>query len=82
MATKTIAITEEVYERLVSLKAQGESFSEELKRLTGSQSGIMDFAGVLSDLSEKEAEKMEEAIRKLRGGTRIRELMERVKDAP
>tara|TARA_Y100000034_G_scaffold116434_1_gene154767 strand:+ start:241 stop:348 length:108 start_codon:yes stop_codon:yes gene_type:complete len=33
MATKTISIKEDVYERLLSLKAPGESFSDELKKL-------------------------------------------------
>jgi len=65
MATKTISITEDVYERLVALKIPGESFSEELRRLAGSGS-IMNFAGIWKDIPEKEFNTIKKRIRERR----------------
>ncbi len=62
MATKTITITEDAYERLNALKENYESFSEAIRRLT-SKIKLSDFAGILSD---KEAESIKERINKSR----------------
>jgi predicted CopG family antitoxin len=35
VATKTIGISEDAYERLLALKGEGESFSDVIRRLTG-----------------------------------------------
>lgn len=61
MATKTISITEDVYDRLLALKVPGESFSDELRRLTGSGS-ILDFAGIWKDMPEEDFKKIKERI--------------------
>lgn len=62
MATKTIAITEEAYGRLVALKTPEESFSKEILRITTSCSSIMDLAGSWKDIPEKEIENMKAHI--------------------
>ncbi len=47
MATKTLTITEEAYERLRKQKGRDESFSELILRITGRRP-LTDFAGFLS----------------------------------
>ncbi len=59
MATKTISITEEAYERLQARKKGRESFTEVINRITG-KSSLLDYAGLLS---AKEAKELEERIR-------------------
>ena len=66
MVTKTITVTKDAYEQLKALKKSGESFSETIKRVAGSKQDIMRFAGILSDLSEKDIEEMKQSIRELR----------------
>ena len=66
MATKTISITEEAYERLRTQKAPKESFTDVINRITGKRS-IMELAGILSD---EEASKMEDFIKKSRLASR------------
>lgn len=66
MVTKTLTITKEAYEQLKALKRPEESFSEEIKRITGSKQDIMQFAGILSDMSGKDFEEMRQSIQELR----------------
>lgn len=66
MATKTISITEEAYERLKMMKEQKESFTDVINRLTGKRS-IMELAGILS---KEQAEKLEKHIRERRKASR------------
>ncbi len=68
MATKTISITEEAYERLNRRKKERESFSEVINRLAGKQS-LACFSGILSG---KETSKLEAEIEKSRGASRER----------
>lgn len=49
MATKTLTIREEVYDRLKSMKRDDESFSDLLERLSGSDKDVMSGFGVLAD---------------------------------
>ena len=76
MATKTISITEEAYERLRMKKEKNESFTDVINRIAGKRD-IMEFAGILTD---EDAKKMKEHIRIMRQSSterigRIRELL-------
>ncbi|MBI2542291.1 antitoxin VapB family protein [Candidatus Woesearchaeota archaeon] len=76
MATKTISITEEAYERLKIQKEPKESFTDVINRIAGKRS-IMEFAGILS---EEEGEKLTQYIKERRKASRersnkIREMM-------
>lgn len=62
MATKTLTITEDAYERLHAMKEEGESFSEVIRRIT-SKVKLADFAGILSD---EETKMVKERIGKMR----------------
>ena len=62
MATKTISITEEAYERLSVKKHEKESFSEVITRITN-KVNILDFAGILN---KNESEKLSKSIEELR----------------
>lgn len=56
----TITIMNDVYRLLLAAKAEGESFSEMLRRKFRERGDIMEFAGAWSSVSDDEAE----AIRK------------------
>lgn len=70
MGTKTISVTEDVYETLKRMKLEGESFSDTIRHLAGR--GILsECAGLWSDMSEEDFKKINAAIAKLRArGTR------------
>ena len=74
MATKTISITEEAYDRLSSLRKDSESFSKIIERMTN-KVDILDYAGILS---EEEAARLEKSIYKTRkkSGLRMKEIRE------
>ncbi|MDQ2052743.1 antitoxin VapB family protein [Natronolimnohabitans sp. A-GB9] len=72
MATKTISLDEEAYERLKARKKEGESFSETVKRLAGERSWN-EVTGILTD---DEATDLEAAIEE--GRTRSRERSNRL----
>jgi len=73
MATKTISITEEAYERLASKKKEGESFSEVINRITNKRS-LSEFAGILSN---EEADRLEKNIKEGRVLSRKRDERQR-----
>lgn len=45
MTVKTVTLTQDAYTALASLKTEGESFSEVVRRLTGSQVQLSAYAG-------------------------------------
>ena len=68
MATKTISITEEDYERLKMNKEPRESFTDVINRITGKKD-IMQLAGIFS---KEEGEKLEKIIKERRKSSRER----------
>jgi len=68
MATKTISITEEAYERLRMRKEKNESFTDVINRVTGKRS-LLELAGILG---EEEADKLEKHIKERRAASRKR----------
>ncbi|HDD69054.1 MAG TPA: hypothetical protein ENG61_01695 [Candidatus Korarchaeota archaeon] len=62
---RSLLVTREVYERLRSLKREGESFSDLIARLmerSGADYGLEKLAGLLSE-NEEEARLFEEAVK-------------------
>ena len=68
MATKTISITEEAYERLRMKKEKNESFTDVVNRITGKRS-LLELAGIFS---EEDAIKIENHIKERRAASRKR----------
>ena len=72
MATKTISITEEVYDELSRLKGPEESFSDELRRLAKSKGRISECAGLWARwMSKEEIDKIENNIEQRRKLSRL-----------
>ena len=63
MATKSITITEDAYQRLKHSKHEDESFSRVIKRLTGNARSIRALFGVLS---KEEGDRLEASIKENR----------------
>lgn len=78
MGTKTITIMDDAYELLARSKRKDESFSDVVRREFSKQGSIIDCAGILSDLTDKQVEEMENAIKKSREYTR-KHIMERIR---
>jgi len=63
MGTKNIAISDEAYERLKSLKRPGESFTELIDRMTRNRS-VADLAGLLTKGEGLEVKRRVSELRK------------------
>lgn len=70
MATKTIAIMDDVYHLLVQHKQQDESFSDELRRILSKRKtkSLRDYFGIISD---EKGEAMLKDLEKFREVNRI-----------
>ena len=66
MATKTLTIMDDVYDKLKTLKRPEESFSDELRRLVPSKGSLLDVVGLWKDVDEAEANRMKREIKKAR----------------
>lgn len=68
MATKTITITEDAYNKLALDKQHDESFSEEIIRWANvkKRPDLRQFAGMWSDISEKEYNDIQQSVEDLR----------------
>lgn len=66
MATKTISLDEDAYNRLKNLKKGDESFSDIVKRIADEKS-LLEVSGILS---EEEAEELRKNVEELRERTR------------
>lgn len=64
VAFKTITIKKEVYERLVSAKREGESFSDLFDRVIAERRpSIMEFAGAWKNVSDEDVRKLRKEFR-------------------
>ena len=73
MATKNIAIREEVYRKLVEAKGETESFSDTIERLLERKNSILAFSGAFK-ADDKELKFIEEEAKKLRKSATLRGL--------
>jgi predicted CopG family antitoxin len=62
MVSKTISITEEVYNLLSKMKLEGESFSDAITRLIRSGGRLSECAGLWKDMSIGELEEIKAGI--------------------
>lgn len=63
MSVKTVTLAEDAYDALAALKREGESFSEVVRRLTGSQTLLSAFAGAWKSAPEGELESIRKYLR-------------------
>ena len=78
MGTKTISIMDDAYRLLARNKGEKESFSDVIRREFSKKGRISDCAGILSDLTDKQFEEMEKAIKKSNEYTK-KHVMERIR---
>ena len=70
MASKNLAVREDVFRKLLEAKKANESFSDVIERLLEGKQDIMAFAGILS--ADKDFERAVADIRRVRKRTLIR----------
>lgn len=78
MGTKNIAIMDDVYETLLSLKKKDESFSDELRRLLKSKEALMSLAGAWKHIPDSEIKSIKKTLAEMKKGTRVDEVIERM----
>jgi len=70
MASKNLAIKEEVYDKLIEAKKDNESFSDVIERLLEGKSELLSYAGVFSE--DKEFDEVLKDIKEVRKKTVLR----------
>lgn len=68
MATKNIAITEEAYNLMLRHKRPNESFTELIKEHFKKGKKLTDYAGIWSDMPQKEWEAIARGVKEARKG--------------
>jgi predicted CopG family antitoxin len=63
MSVKTVTLAKDAYDALASLKNEGESFSEVVRRLTGSRILLSAFAGAWKGAPPAEIARVREFLR-------------------
>lgn len=63
MAVRTITLTTEAYDSLASLKREGESFSELVRRLTGPRVLLTPFAGLWSGVPKTKIDEIRKFLK-------------------
>lgn len=76
MGTKNIAISDEAYERLKTLKKSGESFTDVIERITRTRD-ILELAGTLSRGEGHDMMRRVEEVRK-ESSYRVQKTIERI----
>ena len=69
---KTVMLSEQAYTALLKEKKKGESFSDVVLRLTTSRTKLSDYAGIWSNITEPEFQRMLRGMQKVRKGIRAR----------
>jgi len=63
MPVKTVNLSADAYEALASLKREGESFSEVVRRLTRKNRSLLEFAGAWKDVPKETMKEFEDFLR-------------------
>jgi predicted CopG family antitoxin len=63
MVVKTVTLSKDAYDSLSALKAEGESFSDVVRRLTGSQISLSSFAGAWNGAPPAEVQRVRRFLR-------------------
>lgn len=63
MGFKTLTITDEAYNKLRRLKAEGESFTDVVLRLSEGRCNVLRHAGGWSDMTDKEEKELLKTLR-------------------
>jgi len=71
MATKNIAIREDVYKRLLEAKGEDESFSDTIERILTRKPSILAYSGIMKE-GDKELKFIEDEASKIRKNAGLR----------
>jgi predicted CopG family antitoxin len=65
MGFKTLTISDEAYRKLRTMKGKSESFTQVILRLSEGRRNILRHAGGWKDMTDKEADNLNETLRKM-----------------